>query len=172
MRDAKLKFLIRKNRITNKIKKVTGRHRLAVIKSNKYVYARIIDSYSSAVLAEASTNDENIRSLSVSNISFLNKNELEKESKVKNSVPKRLYYCNSKLAFELGKVIAKKAIEKGVTKVVFDRSGYKYHGVIKSLADGARDVFSSLVQNQNNEEVSYNSFSSRKKKANDNRVGC
>lgn len=84
--------------------------RLTVYRSSKHFYAQLFDSLGSKVIVSAST--------------------VEKADKVKNN--------NLETAKVLGKKIAERALENGIKKVVFDRSGYKYHGRIKALADSAR----------------------------------
>lgn len=86
--------------------------RLTVYRSSKHFYAQLFDSLGSKVIVSAST--------------------LEKADKVKNN--------NLETAKVLGKKIAERALENGIKKVVFDRSGYKYHGRIKALADSAREA--------------------------------
>jgi len=83
--------------------------RLCVFRSNQYIYAQIIDDNSGKTLL--SLNDSKSK---------------EKENKVNSSK-------------KIGKMIAEKAIEKKITEVVFDRGGYKYHGRVKALAEGARE---------------------------------
>lgn len=113
MRTAKARFEIRKNRIRTKISKVAERLRLSVFKSNKHLYAQLIDDQNSTTIAAISTLNKEIRKLKKSN-------------------------CNIDSAAKIGELIGKKAKEKGIEKVVFDKGGYKYHGVIKALADAAR----------------------------------
>lgn len=113
MRSAKLKFEKRKSRIRHKIAKTANRVRLSVFKSGRHIYAQIIDDSKSITIASASTLDEKIKKLKKS-------------------------HCNIENANKVGELIAEKAIAKGIEEVVFDRSGYKYHGVIKALADTAR----------------------------------
>ena len=84
--------------------------RLSVFRSSKHFYAQILDSLGSKVIVSAST--------------------LEKDLKISSN--------NLDGASEVGKVVAERAIKNGIKKVVFDRSGYKYHGRIKALADSAR----------------------------------
>jgi len=92
-----------------------GRPRLAVFRSLKHVYAQIIDDQTGSTL------------LSVSDLS----QEFREQFKdVKGQ---------AKVAHLVGKLTAQKAIEKKITSVVFDRSGYLYHGVVKAAADGARE---------------------------------
>ena len=84
--------------------------RLSVYRSSKHFYAQILDSLGSKVIVSAST--------------------LEKDLKIPSN--------NLDGASEVGKVVAERAMKNGIKKVVFDRSGYKYHGRIKALADSAR----------------------------------
>lgn len=106
----------RRAKIKKKIRKVvTGtseRPRLTVYRSNKEIYAQIVDDLSGVTLTSAS--------------SFKNK-DLAKVSKAEASKA-------------VGKAIAKLAIDKGVKSVRFDRNGYLYHGRVKSLAEGAREA--------------------------------
>jgi len=110
-----------KRRLKNKIrvrKKITGtteRPRIAVFKSLKQVYAQVIDDSNGVTLISASS---------------LSK-ELEKDLKnAKSKIDK------SKI---VGKYLAEKAVDKGIISVVFDRSGYRYHGRVQALAEGARE---------------------------------
>ena len=86
--------------------------RLSVFRSSQHFYAQIFDSLGTTVIASAST--------------------VEKDIDEKSN--------NVKAAEAVGKKVAERALDNGVTKVVFDRSGYKYHGRIKALADSARDA--------------------------------
>ena len=113
MRNSKARFEIRKNRVRTKISKVSDRVRLSVFKSGKHIYVQVIDDAISTTLVAASTLDKEIRKSGKSN-------------------------CNIDSANLLGELIAAKAAKLGIDKVVFDKGGYKYHGVIKALADGAR----------------------------------
>ncbi len=101
-----------KKSIRRKISGVAERPRLTVFKSNRAIYAQLIDDVKGVTLASASTLD------------------LEGE-KVKNTTVGT--------AQEVGKILARKAKEAGVEKVVFDRNGYIFHGKVKALADGARE---------------------------------
>lgn len=98
-------------RVRNKISGTAERPRLNVFRSAKHIYAQIIDDVNGVTLAAASTAEK----------SFEN------------------YGGNKEAAKEIGKLVAQRAIEKGVTCVVFDRSGYLYHGRVKELAEGARE---------------------------------
>lgn len=89
-------------------------HRLCVNRTNKHIYAQVISPDGSQVIASSSTLDK------------------EAKDKVK-------YTGNKDAAVIIGNLIAKRAKEKGISKVAFDRSGYKYHGRIQKLADAARE---------------------------------
>ena len=101
----------RKNRTRYKLKKVTDRKRLTVFKSNNHLYAQIINDEKGITIASASSVEKNIRSENVS---------------------------KKELAEKIGTEIAKRSIDKGVKEVAFDKGKYKYHGIIKILADAAR----------------------------------
>ena len=102
-------------KLRNRFKGTAARPRLAVYRSNMHIYAQIIDDLEHKTLVAASTVQKDVKA------------ELEKT----NDVAAAAY---------LGKVIAEKAKEKGITEVVFDRGGYIYHGKIKALADAAREA--------------------------------
>ncbi|WP_041725765.1 50S ribosomal protein L18 [Caldicellulosiruptor acetigenus] len=109
------KRLIRHKRIRKKVFGTSERPRLCVYKSLKYIYAQIIDDEKGHTLVAASSLEPEIKS--------------------------RLLSTKSIEAAEyVGKVIAERAKEKGITKVVFDRGGYPYHGRVKALAEAARQA--------------------------------
>ena len=101
----------RKERVRYKSKKVSKRNRLSVFRSNNHLYAQLIDDSNGVTLASSSS--------------------LEKSIKDKKLQRKEI-------AELIGKNIAKKIISKGIDKVAFDRGKYKYHGLIKILAEAAR----------------------------------
>jgi len=103
----------RKKRTRSKIYGTVDQPRLSVFRSNRYTYAQLIDDEKGKTLVGAST-----RELKMSNV---------KGQRLKVAA-----------AEQLGELIAKKAIEKGIKKAVFDRGGYKYHGRVKAVAEGAR----------------------------------
>lgn len=105
----------RKIRVRKKVKGTSERPRLSVFRSNKNIYAQVIDDTAGKTLAAVSTKS---------------KGYAEAAGKDGKKVG---------AAKLVGKLIAKIALEKGVTKVVFDRSGYIYHGRITALAEGARE---------------------------------
>ena len=109
-------FQKRRDRIRSALKKTAnGKMRLSVFRSNMHVYAQIIDDTKGVTIASAST--------------------LEKE--VRDNIKKS---SNVEAASFIGKLIAERALKSGVSEVVFDRSGYIYHGRIKALADAAREA--------------------------------
>ena len=99
----------------NRFSGTAERPRLAVFRSNNHMYAQIIDDTVGNTLVAASTAEKSVKA------------ELEKT----NNVDAAAY---------LGTVIAKKALEKGITTVVFDRGGFIYQGKVKALADAAREA--------------------------------
>ena len=101
----------RKQRVRYKTKKVSKRNRLTVFRSNSHLYAQLIDDAKGLTLASSSS--------------------LEKSIKEKN-------LSRKETAELIGKSIAKKIISKGIDKVAFDRGKYKYHGLIKVIAEAAR----------------------------------
>lgn len=102
-------------RIRNKIFGTSQKPRLAVFRSNNHIYAQVIDDTIGNTLVSASTMEANV------------KQNLAKTSDVN-------------AAKLVGETIAKKAIEKGINNVVFDRGGYIYQGKVKALAEAARDA--------------------------------
>ena len=112
IKDKNNRKLKRRVKIRSKIKGTGKCPRLSVFKSNTRVFIQLIDDLKSLTIVSASIKD-------------LKKND--KKTKTEQ-------------AFELGKVIAKKAIDKKITKIVFDRGGNKYHGRVKAIADGAREI--------------------------------
>jgi large subunit ribosomal protein L18 len=102
-------------RVSNAVKRYSDRPRLCVFRSNANIYAQIIDDEQGKTLASASTRDKELR------------------SEIQNG-------GNAAAADKVGTAIASKALAAGVTKVVFDRHGFKYHGRVKALADAARNA--------------------------------
>ena len=102
-------------RLRNRLSGTAERPRLAVFRSNNHMYAQIIDDTVGNTLVAASTLEKEIKA------------ELEKT----NDVDAAAY---------VGKIIAKRAMEKGITEVVFDRGGFLYHGKIEALAEAAREA--------------------------------
>ncbi len=92
---------------------ITGNNRLTVFRSNSHIYAQIMTNKGSEVLVSASTSEPDLKTDNNGNI---------------------------EAASRIGKVIAERALEKGIDTVSFDRSGYKYHGRVKALAEAAREA--------------------------------
>lgn len=109
--DARLK---RQIRVRKKIKGTTERPRLNVFKSSRHIHAQLIDDTNGVTLAAASTISPDVKDGLV-------------------------YSGNVEAAKKVGAAIAKRAIEKNISSVVFDRNGFLYHGRIKALADAARE---------------------------------
>ena len=109
--DRKMERTRRHLRVRRKISGTAERPRLCVYRSNTNLYVQVIDDVAGKTLVSAST--------------------LDKEVKTK--------YANKEAAKEVGALIAKRALEKNIKDVVFDRGGYIYHGVVKELAEAARN---------------------------------
>lgn len=109
--DRKLERERRHKRVRTKISGTAERPRLCMYRSNSNIYAQVIDDVAGTTLVSAST--------------------MDKEIKTK--------HANKEAAKEVGTLIAKRAVEKKIKTVVFDRSGYIYHGVVKELAEAARE---------------------------------
>lgn len=105
--------LKRKRRVRGRIRGTPERPRLSVFRSLKHIYAQVIIDTEGKTLAHASTLSPELRET------------------LKNT-------GNVEAARKVGELIAKKCLDKGIDKVVFDRNGYKYHGRVKALAEGAR----------------------------------
>lgn len=106
----------RRFRVRNSVRRsANGRPRLSVFRSNKHIYAQVIDDVEGRTLASAST--------------------IEKDVAGSNS-----YGGNKEFAAKIGKLIAERAMEKGIKEVVFDRGPYQYHGRVAALADAAREA--------------------------------
>ena len=110
--DRKMERARRHLRVRTKVSGTASRPRLCVYRSNNNLFVQVIDDTCGNTIVSAST--------------------LDKEVKVKHS--------KKEAAKEVSSLIAKRAIEKNIDTVVFDRSGYIYHGVIKELADAAREA--------------------------------
>ena len=117
MLKSKMRLLSRKRRHRRVRTKVSGtpeRPRLNVFRSSKHIYAQVIDDLSGNTMAFASSLDPQLRA-------------------------DMAYGGNKEAARKVGKLIAERAIDRGINSVVFDRGGYLYHGRVKELAEGARE---------------------------------
>ncbi|HOA16803.1 MAG TPA: 50S ribosomal protein L18 [Fervidobacterium sp.] len=113
--DRKRLRLMRHKRLRKRISGTPERPRLSVYRSEKHIYAQIIDDTKGVTLVAASTVEKELR------------DKLNQKT------------WNVQAAKEVGKIIAERATAKGIKEIVFDRGGYKYHGRIKALADSARE---------------------------------
>ncbi|MBD9097946.1 MAG: 50S ribosomal protein L18 [Ruminococcaceae bacterium] len=109
--DSKTARLIRHRRVRGKISGTAACPRLCVFRSAKHIYAQIIDDVAGTTLVAASSMDKDFEGAG----------------------------SNKEAARKVGAALAKKAANKGIEEVVFDRSGYIYHGRVQELADGARE---------------------------------
>ena len=113
--DKNAKRLQRHKRVRRKVFGTPQRPRLCVFRSSNNIYAQIIDDTNRVTLVAASSLDEAVKGA--------------------------VNHTGNKEAAKLGgQLVAKKAVEKGITEVVFDRGGYLYHGRIKELAEAAREA--------------------------------
>ena len=112
MSDKKVSRQRRAKRVRMKIREL-GANRLCINRTPRHIYAQVIAAEGDRVLATASTLEKDLRSGSTG---------------------------NTGAATAVGKLVAERAVAAGVTKVAFDRSGFKYHGRVKALADAAREA--------------------------------
>jgi len=101
----------RRKRVRKRVRGTAERPRLAVFRSNRYIYAQVIDDVEGRTLAAASSQEADLRTRSL----------------------------NTDTASKVGALVASRAKGAGVQAVVFDRGGYKFHGRVKALADAARE---------------------------------
>ena len=110
------KTTLKRNKIKKRIRKIVfgtkDKPRLTVFRSNKEIYAQLVDDVTGSIIASSSSIEKEF-----------SKSKLDK----------------TKMAASVGKSLAEKAVKIGIKNVSFDRSGYLYHGRVKSLADGARE---------------------------------
>lgn len=102
----------RHSRVRRKISGTASRPRLAVYRSNRYIYAQVIDDLAGNTLAAASSQESGLRDSPL----------------------------NADTAAKVGSMLGERATEAGVSEVVFDRAGYKFHGRIRALAEAAREA--------------------------------
>lgn len=113
--DKNQERIVRHKRVRRKVEGTTERPRLSVFRSLNHIYAQVIDDAQGVTIASASTLDADVKAL------------IEGKSK-------------SEQAKIVGETVAKRAMEKNITEVVFDRGGYIYIGRVQALADGAREA--------------------------------
>lgn len=102
----------RHRRVRKSVKGTEGRPRMTVYRSNRYIYVQLVDDVAGRTVASASSQEKDLRSDTL----------------------------NTETATKVGKLIGDRAKAAGVTTVIFDRGGYKYHGKVKALADAARET--------------------------------
>ncbi len=107
--------LRRHRRVRKRVEGTPGRPRLAVFRSNQHIYAQVIDDTAGRTLAAASTVDKALSG------------KLAGKTKTERSR-------------DVGQLVAQRALDAGITQVVFDRGGFKYHGRVQALADAAREA--------------------------------
>ncbi|MGH2813024.1 MAG: 50S ribosomal protein L18 [Actinomycetota bacterium] len=112
-RTAQVQRMKRHRRVRKNIFGTPEKPRLAVYRSNRHIYAQLIDDLSGRTVASAASVEPTVR------------------SEVSGETPEA--------AARVGKLVAERAIEKGIQSVVFDRGGFRYHGRVKTLADAARE---------------------------------
>jgi len=127
----------RHKRVRAKILSISNLPRLCVFKSNKHIFAQIIDDQKGRTLAAASDQElKKLKTLSGRKA----KSGLKAKTATKNSeLKKGIRTGKVAIAYEVGKLIAKKALSKKIEKIVFDKGGYRYQGRVKALAEGARE---------------------------------
>ncbi len=104
----------RKKRIRKNLSGTLDQPRLSVYRSSKHIYAQLIDDIERRTILSASSTEKDIKALPP-------------------------FESKTKLAKHVGEIIGKRAVEKGIKRVIFDRNGYMYHGRVKAIADGARE---------------------------------
>ena len=110
---------IRHIRVRKKISGTPESPRLSLFRSNKYIYVQIIDDSNNKTLVSCSSRDKEVLSNKAQNKSDFTNKSFE--------------------AYKVGLIVSDKCKKSGISKVVFDRGGYKYHGRVKALAEGARE---------------------------------
>ena len=115
LKAKKAKLNRRQRRVRSKVSGTPARPRLRVTRSNANIYAQIIDDVAAVTLVSASSLDSDIKATGKSG-------------------------GNIEGAEEVGKLVGKRALDAGITEIVFDRGGNLYHGRVKALADGAREA--------------------------------
>ena len=113
--NGKARRIVRHNRLRSKISGTSDRPRLAVYRSISHIYARLIDDVEGNTIASASSLE----------------NELKTQGKDSGKIT---------ISKVVGESIGRKAKDKGISEIVFDRGGYKYHGRVKAVAEGAREA--------------------------------
>ena len=130
VKEKRKKRYRRHRRVRGKVFGTAERPRLCVFRSNKHIYAQLIDDEKARTLASANDLKNKLKT---------QKKKIKIKGKKQGEEVKEIEMTRKLAsAYEVGKLIAEKAKELKIEKVVFDRAGYKYHGRVKALAEGAR----------------------------------
>ena len=144
MLEKQIKKQRRHKRVRAKIKGIAECPRLCVFRSNKYTTAQLIDDEKAVTIVAVNDSKIKLKIKDKEKIDKKNKDEGDerKPASAKATAGEEEIVRTGKVAkaYEVGKLIAEKALEKKIKKVVFDRGGYKYHGRTKAVAEGARDA--------------------------------
>jgi large subunit ribosomal protein L18 len=132
--EARLK---RKKRIRKKVFGTQQRPRLSVFRSAKHIYAQIIDDTEACTVVSASSTEKLVREQFAGTAAPSAKPADTADTPSAETADKAPKGKISLAAF-VGKLLAERAIEKGITQIVFDRNGFQYHGRVKAVSDGAR----------------------------------
>ncbi|MFQ6049939.1 MAG: 50S ribosomal protein L18 [Candidatus Paceibacterales bacterium] len=133
VKRTKQKVRIRRHRrVRGKVFGTARRPRLCVFRSRQHIYAQLVDDEKRRTLVAAS--DLELKKSKIKNKKPKTQIKKKKTEEIKKSLTRKV-----SIAYEVGKLIAKKTKNLKINKVVFDRGGYKYHGRVKALAEGARE---------------------------------
>ena len=134
------KHIRRHKRVRAKVFGTGSVPRLCVFRSDKHIYAQVIDDEKGKTLVAASDQEIKISKNSKLKAPASAKATADKQSleEKKDEEKKIIRTAKIAVAYEVGKLLAEKALKNKIKKVVFDRGGYKYHGRVKALAEGAR----------------------------------
>ena len=142
MLEKQVKKQRRHKRVRAKISGTNKIPRLCVFRSNKYTTAQIVDDEKGKMIITVDDKKINTKHKTQNTKLQPKTQKLDEKDENKKNDEKKKVQRTGKVAkaYEVGKIIAEKAIEKKIKKIVFDRGGYKYHGRVKAVAEGARDA--------------------------------
>ena len=126
MNDKLSKRIRRHKRVRAKIRGTADRPRLSVFRSSRHVWAQLIDDVAARTVVAASSKE------------FHGEPRKTKGKKQMKDKDQKIGASKTETAEKIGKIIAERALKKKIMRVVFDRGGYKYHGAVKAVAEGAR----------------------------------
>ncbi|KPJ55690.1 hypothetical protein AMJ49_06575 [Parcubacteria bacterium DG_74_2] len=144
MSEKIIKRYRRHKRVRSKVIGTAKVPRICVFRSSKHIYAQIIDDEKGRVILSASDSEVKKSNLKKSEIRST-KSETNSKFKIqkvkeKDKKEEKIKTRKVAVAYEVGKLLAEKALKDKIKKVVFDRGGYRYHGRVKAIAEGARDA--------------------------------